>query len=397
MCRHAKAVSAKGFVKPGLHHASRVFAFWGSVLGGTAPRDETMNSLAQIVGNVEAVLSNLRAASIPPVSNTGGKFPGVDLVDLNLCERGRYDVSVDTLTLSFSGSAFGYDVSSVRHWLSRWSENLSVGGPLRARYNGYNQCYDICTIDALGESPSIGWLGVSLPGDNMRGRWCLHLTAVGCAFLRIEHYQSLIDSALLCELKITRIDIAVDDLFGDHSVKSAFDAYASGAYGSGGRMPKSQYLISSHGSGDTFYVGRRESGKLLRVYDKGKQLGDPGSSWVRHEVEIRSEGRVIPLNILLNPGSYFLGAYPKAHAWFKASNAAKVLTNLVKKRITIDLLLKHARQQCGRIVRYCAEKLDYSSDEIVASVISLPGRLPVRLFDPVEVDYDENFMQACSV
>jgi phage replication initiation protein len=72
------------------------------------------------------------------------------------------------------------------------------------------------------------------------------------------------------------------------------------------------------GSGLSFYVGSRTSGKLLRVYEKGKQLGGAASElfpdWVRSELELHNEGRVIPLGILINPGPYLAGAYP-ALAW----------------------------------------------------------------------------------
>lgn len=48
------------------------------------------------------------------------------------------------------------------------------------------------------------------------------------------------------------------------------------------------------GRGRTFYVGRRENGKLLRVYEKGKQLGAENSPWVRIELELHNKdsGRV---------------------------------------------------------------------------------------------------------
>jgi DNA relaxase NicK len=48
-------------------------------------------------------------------------------------------------------------------------------------------------------------------------------------------------------------------------------------------------------------VGKRKNGKLLRVYEKGKQLGDESSPWVRWELELHNRDRVIPWEVLLEP------------------------------------------------------------------------------------------------
>ena len=62
--------------------------------------------------------------------------------------------------------------------------------------------------------------------------------------------------------------------------------------------------------GKTLYVGQRQNGKLCRVYEKGKQLGDPNSPWCRVEVEYRGKSRVIPPDVLVRASSYLAGAYP---------------------------------------------------------------------------------------
>lgn len=49
---------------------------------------------------------------------------------------------------------------------------------------------------------------------------------------------------------------------------------------------------------------------MFRGYEKGRQLGDPESLWFRAEVELRNQGRIIPLDILINPTQYFTGFYP---------------------------------------------------------------------------------------
>ena len=51
-------------------------------------------------------------------------------------------------------------------------------------------------------------------------------------------------------------------------------------------------------------------GRLLRIYEKGKQLGDPLSPWVRWELELHNKDRTIPLDVLIRPGHYLAGGYP---------------------------------------------------------------------------------------
>ena len=58
------------------------------------------------------------------------------------------------------------------------------------------------------------------------------------------------------------------------------------------------------------YVGSRKNGKIMRCYEKGKQLGDKKSKWFRSELEIHGKKRVIPFDILTKPTSYFIAAYP---------------------------------------------------------------------------------------
>jgi phage replication initiation protein len=60
------------------------------------------------------------------------------------------------------------------------------------------------------------------------------------------------------------------------------------------------------GYGNTLYVGRRGSGKVLRVYKKGKQLRDPQSHCVRVKVGFHNKGRTIPLNVITSSSALSL-------------------------------------------------------------------------------------------
>lgn len=118
--------------------------------------------------------------------------------------------------------------------------------------------------------------------------------------------------------KITRWDGAVDDYEGTHGVDDAVKLYIEGKFNAGGKMPdcnQSGNWIQPSGAGRTFYVGKRENGKMLRVYEKGMQLGSKWHPWVRWELELHSNDRVIPWEVLLEPGKYVAGSYPKATGW----------------------------------------------------------------------------------
>ena len=320
-------------------------------------------------------------AVIPPVSNTGGKSIGMGLA------WETPSVSIDTFSFSFDGSVFGFDLLGMRKWVNRFTGGrIQVGGLLEQRYNGYYQCYQLRLSSGL-ESPMLGFLGLSLPGDNMRGRCFINLTGAACELMQPANWASLYS---VCEdfgIKITRCDVAYDDYDGLHPVSEAKDLYESGAFILGGRNPSARY-IDSYGGGNTFYVGRRENGKMLRVYEKGKQLGDIDSVWTRWELQLGCKDRVIPFDILLTPLSFLRGAYPTAMSWLVDVVERVVKTVKGKSAIVFEQAMMFAKRQVGRVVRYCRDILGRDAESIVGDLIANPGRYPVRLFVEVVAHQD---------
>ena len=88
--------------------------------------------------------------------------------------------------------------------------------------------------------------------------------------------------------KITRVDVAKDFFNGEYSPDQAAIDRVDGKYTNHHMMPDGEKAgsdwESNNGKGKTYYVGSRESSKFVRVYEKGKQLGDKQSSWVRFEI-----------------------------------------------------------------------------------------------------------------
>jgi phage replication initiation protein len=99
---------------------------------------------------------------------------------------------------------------------------------------------------------------------------------------------------------------------GYPSVDDAVQFYLTDQFTAGGNKPSCSQQgnwIEADGSGRTFYVGKRKNGKLLRVYEKGKQLGDNTSPWVRWELELHNRDRIIPWDVILEPGKYLAASY----------------------------------------------------------------------------------------
>lgn len=147
-------------------------------------------------------------------------------------------------------------------------------------------------------------------GEHQRGTVHLELNAHGCA--RIQDWNAVRVWGEAYGARITRVDLAHDDFSGENvSIAQARAWFDEGQFTTGGRAPNAR-LVDDLGSnkGKTLYVGQRQHGKLCRVYEKGRQLGDPGSSWCRVEVELRGKSREIPFDVLLRPSDYLAGAYP---------------------------------------------------------------------------------------
>ena len=152
--------------------------------------------------------------------------------------------------------------------------------------------------------------------------------------------------------RITRWDGAVDDYVGAHSVDSALAEYGQGRFGTGGNKP----TLNQHGNwacpdgrGRTLEVGRRQNGKMLRIYEKGMQLGYEFHPWVRWELELHNKSRIIPWDVLTNPGPYVAGAYPKALGWVREEKC-RIPTIQKQMQIGYDVAVKWASLQQGPLL-----------------------------------------------
>ena len=228
-------------------------------------------------------------------------------------------------------------------------------------------------VDVDGEPQQIGLLAWG--GQSQRGKFLVSLSGVACSKIAtwefVSHYLEKINAT------ITRTDLAHDDLIGKKSITDVLNDYHEGAFNAGGRQPKCKPAgdwIGDGSEGRTLEIGRRGSGKFCRVYEKGRQLGDSYSPWLRMEVEILRKDRWIPYDILTDPDRYLAGSYPAFQ--FISSNPTRIKTNRRAAQATLDHLIRHASIACGKTIN-AMSKQGFNAAEIV-SQLQRPG-IPRRL------------------
>jgi phage replication initiation protein len=249
-----------------------------------------------------------------------------------------------------------------------FNEYLGVPfGSLKQRkggLHGYKTSFDMGETGAMfAYGGQCGTALVSLPGSAcaLIGDWA------ACQYL-FEH---------ILKGRITRWDGAVDMFDGEPSVDDAVEWYKARLFNAGGNKPSCRQngnWIEPDGGGRTFYVGKRENGKTLRVYEKGKQLGDSSSSWVRWELELHNRDRIIPWKVLLEPGKYLAAAYP-CMGWV---NVIQERIRTTQKTATVSYrhLTYYLAQAYGRMINVMLDV--EGSPEKVIELIKRSGS-PARL------------------
>lgn len=218
-------------------------------------------------------------------------------------------------------------------------------------------------------------------GESQRGRVYVSLMGAGCGM--VQDWHSFASWLETYRATLKRTDVAHDDFEGQHvNIKWAVDQYQGDGFSTGGRRPthdtRGDWLDGDKaGKGRTLYVGNRASGKLCRIYEKGKQLGDPASAWTRVEVEWHAQDRHIPYDILTRPGHYLAGAYPCLG--FVSVEQSRIKTIAKGARIAFDRAMENAKQHCGKLVNLALEVFHGDYAEVINRLIR-PGH-PSRL-DP---------------
>jgi phage replication initiation protein len=218
---------------------------------------------------------------------------------------------------------------------------------------------------------------VDFGGNHHKGRARLDLFGSACGVVKDwSAVRSWIGRQF--EAKLTRVDLAVDCLLGEFTVEHARDWYLAGDFRSdcAGKQPRhsliGDWLDPQYGR--TLEVGRRENGKMCRVYEKGRQLGDSLSQWTRFEVEIRNHERDLPLDVLTSPDRYFVGAYRCLQRVLDVAGE-RIACRKREGEIALDRLTLHARSSYGQLIQVLRLKLTAAEVLDALQRPGVPGRL----------------------
>jgi phage replication initiation protein len=250
----------------------------------------------------------------------------------------------------------------------QFSEFLGVPfGSLKERrggLHGYKKSFDIgetCAQFAYGGQR--GTALVSFPGS-------------ACALIKDWHACYHLFNTLLGG-RITRWDGAVDMFDGEPSVDDGVEWYKAGLFNTGGNKPSCRQngnWIEPDGRGRTFNIGLRENGKTLRIYEKGKHLGDVSSPWVRWELELHNRDRRIPWEVILEPGKYVAGSYP-CMGWVSLIQE-RIRTTQKTASVSYQHLSFYLSRAYGRMLNVMLDV--EGSPEKVIKLLQQPG-VPKRL------------------
>ncbi|MDR8993022.1 hypothetical protein FEP57_05122 [Burkholderia multivorans] len=233
-----------------------------------------------------------------------------------------------------------------------------------------------------------GYGYVAFGGERQKETMLVNLTGQGCMAAK-PGWEGRLYDFLTCVAKrptITRVDLAHDCINGEFTVDDADRWFDDGLFTSSVVDPSHEQRGNwrkPNGRGRSLYIGSRRNGKLCRVYEKGREQGDADSEWVRFEVEVRNQKRVIPLDVLLDPSGYFVGSYPCLRLFREEQTPQRIE---VKRRTAEISLDRSARLIYTAYGKYIAVLRGYLGDEaFLETVTNKSGEWPDRLKVP---DYE---------
>lgn len=284
---------------------------------------------------------------------------------------------VDWLRFSFLPSdSIAHTLQHLANYFNLWFDFPVHLQQAKIGFRGYQSSVEISAL-VNGEVIKLGL--VAMGGDNVGGTMLVDLSGTGCSV--ITDWDAVYATMQDLDARITRCDLAVDFLDGEVSIDQVNEMYFSGEFNSGGRIPKRRAIESGDisqpvGGGRTVEIGRRQNGKMVRAYEKGRQLGNQNSNWLRIEVELHSKDRVIPHDIVLKKSQYFSGSH-KALAQFIDSAAEKIKTIQTTHETSLEIMTGHMMTSYGKLIdQLCIENND-DAKALIAKirVKGIPNRL----------------------
>lgn len=242
-------------------------------------------------------------------------------------------------------------------------------------------------------SKSIKVGAIDYGGHHMRGVVRVDMPGSACEWVQdwdaASQVVDRLDNAF-----IKRLDIALTTGDGECTHDKVLEAHARREFGTGGRHPHYRVVGGSDPrAGRTIYVGKRDSGKFLRCYEKGWEmlkdlpatmrdevtsidvpaLGkcDPAKVY-RVEVEFKDkDDRVIPWTALTDRDAYFAGAYPFCAGLLPLAKPRKVLTlPQWDTQMTLERAIDNVRRSYGPTLRALYEAYDGDAEKVLARLMT---------------------------
>lgn len=251
----------------------------------------------------------------------------------------------------------------------------------RAGLRGYESSTDVMAY-VNGETIRLAAIGCG--GENVGGTMLVDMSGHGCAV--VADWWAVYATVQDLDARITRCDLARDFCEGQVSVGQVEALYFAGEFNAGGRIPKYRRIEGGVAGaeacgGKTFEIGRRVNGKMLRAYEKGRQLGKQDSEWTRIEIEFRNKDRVVDHRILVERDRYFVGAY-KALEQFIEADPLRCATDQkealhVQDEIVMERTLDQVLHQYGPAFSYAATHSKYQEAAALVVRVTRKG-VPAR-------------------
>jgi len=311
---------------------------------------------------------------LPPFSNTGGRNIFVVKTITSLIPSTQiFSCIIDFLSFSFSVNDFySNEIVDIEVKVKRFLHEIAVFIP------GLEFCFLDRGLFGYQKSASLKRLeqNVGLVGfGGNSGTIFFSLSGQGCVGVDMYALKSYVETLPDCH--ITRIDMAHDDLEGLNTVVHFRDRFLAGDFAHVGRIaPKGRFYDDlGCDTGKTLYVGAKKHGKECCIYEKGKQLGDKTSKWVRIEGRLTNVDRIIPFDVMINPAQYLAGLYPP----FANLSAIHAHIATIKKihGVAFTKLVESASIGYGKLFYYMRVNLGMKPAQICAAIErkGIPKRL----------------------
>ena len=263
--------------------------------------------------------------------------------------------SASVAHIDWLGFSLKVNDGAIRSWLFQQIGtvfDLKITEIKKAGWNGFKHCA------LLGKYGFVAW-----GGSSQRGKAHIEINGTGCS--TISNWAQIKEWGETHDANITRVDLAHDDLDGKFCNADQILEWCSlKGFNAGGRDAKVKIAGDWHEQTDgrTIYIGTRGN-KMLRCYEKGKQLKNPESKWFRVELELRNKNRFLPWEILIKPGQYLAGSYPCLA--FLTTEQIKLKTRQKATEMTLDSITANASRLSGKAINVLMEVHKEDANKVI--------------------------------